>query len=126
MLCIPDKKFEYRNSIKTTYSVDINNSKNMANILIIDKIKKALAFSKDFFILCCLFFKTKNYFFFPTYQTGGSERVHLDIIKATRKKNIVFFFNESLNKHYYKEFSKKATLLKCINTKTISTLCLCL
>ncbi len=89
----------------------------MNNILLFDKIKKSLGFLRDFFMMCYLFFTTKNYFFFPTYQTGGAERVHLDIVKAMKKKNIVFFFNESLNNHYYKEFSKNSHIIEMYKYK---------
>lgn len=51
--------------------------------------------------------RVNKIFFFPFYHTGGAERVHLDIVKTTGKKNAVTIFtSHSANDHFYKEFEK--------------------
>ncbi len=57
-------------------------------------------------------------FFFPSFQTGGAEKVHADIVKAVGNRNstIVFFTDKSINKHYWNSFSENA---KCIDISNV-------
>lgn len=49
--------------------------------------------------------KAKTVFFFPFYHTGGAEKVHLNIVKATNNNNnCVFFTQESNSNNYKKQF----------------------
>ncbi|SFS97643.1 glycosyltransferase [Sphingobacterium wenxiniae] len=59
-------------------------------------------------------FKSKVWFFFPFYHTGGGERVHLEIVRSVKKdKALVFFLQNSVNEHYLNEF--KQSCRKCFN-----------
>jgi len=61
--------------------------------------------------------KTKNIesnilFFFPQYQTGGAERVHLNIIKSVAdRKPTCFITDLSANEDLREEFQQYATLI---------------
>src|SRR5574342_1176293 len=49
------------------------------------------------------------FFFFPSYHTGGAEKVHLDIVRCFAKyKPWVFFTNRSEDKKYKSAFSESA------------------
>lgn len=51
--------------------------------------------------------KVKTIFFFPSYHTGGAERVHLDIVQSLpHKKSIVIFTGKSYNSHFLNDFKK--------------------
>lgn len=51
-------------------------------------------------------------FFFPQYQTGGAERVHLNIMKSVSDKKLVCFItNLSVNKDLREEFMQQAQLI---------------
>ena len=49
-------------------------------------------------------------FFFPSYHTGGAEKVHLDVVKflSTYKDIAIFFTNSANNKQFLQAFQEKA------------------
>lgn len=70
------------------------------------KLFKFITFCINFFKLSL---KVKIIFFFPSYHTGGAEKVHLNIVKSTPpKSSIVLFTSYSSNKHFLQEFEKHA------------------
>jgi glycosyltransferase involved in cell wall biosynthesis len=62
-------------------------------------------------------------FFFPYYQTGGAERVHLNIVKCLSHKNAcILFTNNSSTSNFYHDFDQYSKLIEInkILTKRIS------
>lgn len=60
---------------------------------------------------CTNFNKIRNAeicFFFPSYHTGGAEKVHLEIIRSIclEKNGVIIFTERSDNQHYRKEFEQ--------------------
>lgn len=55
----------------------------------------------------------KHIFIFPFFQTGGGERVHLDIVKLfPSKTSLTIFTNNSENKHFKKDFEKSCYIFE--------------
>lgn len=51
-------------------------------------------------------------FFFPQYQTGGAERVHLNIMKSVSDRKLTCFItNHSVNSDLREDFSQQAKLI---------------
>ena len=77
-------------------------------------------FSRGCYFLLLFFYfdkkKIKNaeiVFFFPFYQTGGAEKVHLNIIKAlTDKKVCVIFTLNSATKNFREQFNANASCIE--------------
>lgn len=75
--------------------------------ILMRKIKELIYFLYYITRFYLLTLRVNKIFFFPFYHTGGAERVHLDIVKTTGKKNAVTIFSShSANDHFYKEFEK--------------------
>jgi len=65
-----------------------------------------------FRILIKIRFNNKDadvFFFFPYFNTGGAEWVHLQIVKSIQSKKVVFFVSEYTNQHFKKDFQDVAT-----------------
>ena len=55
-------------------------------------------------------------FVLPCYQTGGAERVHLDIVKSVKDKSVCILFTQnSATDNFKKDFSEFAKIVE-INT----------
>lgn len=61
----------------------------------------------------------ETFFFFPFYHTGGAEKVHAAVAKATGNANcIIFFTRKSLNNDFYHLFTESGCTLKDISRYT--------
>lgn len=112
---IEKKKFnEFDLRVSSRLAVDICNfwqrflERNLRNI-----VRQMLLYAGKAFNLVTPKYPTRLFFFFPAYHTGGSERVHADIIAATAEtRSLVVVTEPSRNNHYKSSFLKCGRLLE--------------
>jgi glycosyltransferase involved in cell wall biosynthesis len=58
-------------------------------------------------------FDTNLFFFFPSYATGGAEKVHLQILEiVSSRKPVIFITSSPPNQHYLSHFSRCGTVIE--------------
>lgn len=61
----------------------------------------------------------ESIYFFPFYHTGGAEKVHALVTKATGNKNcLIFFTRKSYDKNFYQEFVESGCEIRDISSYT--------
>lgn len=82
------------------------------------KILKIVGFISAFLSLPLLYFKLKRnktqvFFFFPSWELGGAERVHLEILKCVQDTNPTCFITFKINNNGFKtEFHRLSYIIK--------------
>lgn len=85
-------------------------------LIAIIKLKKA-NFIKQYFAAKKVFNKTQHpvpvVYFFPSFHTGGADRVHASILEAVNQKNsLTVITSKSDNQAFYNQFSKYSTVIE--------------